>query len=561
MKRKNDFGINFSVYIMFLSVLIIAMAWAQVAQAEVTNYVINSVTLIAKDQLRVEVQAKYCELCNPNPVGSPGCPDPFEHNPPPYGQKICLHGAPPNSPDGTYAAVRVKDTSDSVLGMQKIVLQAGVNLTLNTVCTWNIVLSASGVSGGQKVIVEADLFCSWCSHWYPEPVEMQVKSELPAEAVVPDQTVEQASSTGTVVTLDGSGSTGAGPLTYTWKEGATTLGTGVTLNHEFQLGVHNITLTVSNGSSSDSDNAVITVVDTTPPSLVVPDDIVAEQTDMDGTPVDINVTATDICDADVDIVDDSLAVYPLGETIVTYIATDDSGNVSEDSISITIVDTTPPDLVVPDYIEREQETAEGTVVVIDVTATDICDADVDIYADGELDIYPLGSTIVTYTAVDDSGNESMDSVTVTIVDTTPPEISDPDPGIIELLWPPNHFYHQISIVDLLDAQGVTITDICDVDVSIYDVMIVSVSSDEPENETGDGDGNTDDDIVIINDQTVDLRSERQGVGNGRVYTINYAVEDFTGNVAYGSCQVGVPHDQAHKSPVDDGPGSGYTVYP
>ena len=64
-------------------------------------------------------------------------------------------------------------------------------------------------------------------------------------------------------------------------------------------------------------------------------------------------------------------------------------------------------------------------------------------------------------------------------------------------------------------------------------------------------------------QTVDLRAERQGDGNGRVYTINYEVTDASGNTATGSSQVWVPHDQGNgATAIDDGAAAGYTVnYP
>ena len=77
-----------------------------------------------------------------------------------------------------------------------------------------------------------------------------------------------------------------------------------------------------------------------------------------------------------------------------------------------------------------------------------------------------------------------------------------------------------------------------------------------------GDGHTLNDIVIADDcQSVQVRSERLGGGNGRVYTINIEVDDGNGNVATAACKITVPHDQkpGHVA-VDDGPEAGYTVY-
>ena len=63
------------------------------------------------------------------------------------------------------------------------------------------------------------------------------------------------------------------------------------------------------------------------------------------------------------------------------------------------------------------------------------------------------------------------------------------------------------------------------------MAITSVSSDEPDN--AGGDGNTINDIVIAGDcKSVQLRKERMGSGNGRVYTITLTVTDSGGNTSY-----------------------------
>ena len=142
-------------------------------------------------------------------------------------------------------------------------------------------------------------------------------------------------------------------------------------------------------------------------------------------------------------------------------------------------------------------------------------------------------------------------------DTTAPTITAS--GKPKALWPANHKYQTVSISDLVSS----VTDICDASVGVAKIEITSVSSDEPEEALGEGDGNTTADIVIKGPQTVDLRAEREGTGNGRVYTINYKVTDTSGNTATGSSQVWVPHDQGKgATTVDDGAAAGYTVnYP
>lgn len=169
---------------------------------------------------------------------------------------------------------------------------------------------------------------------------------------------------------------------------------------------------------------------------------------------------------------------------------------------------------------------------------------------------PPGSTTVTL-IVFDGQLSATDTVDITVKDTTPPTITAL--GNQKVLWPANHKYQTVSISNLVSS----VTDICDTSVGVAKIEITSVSSDEPEEALGEGDGNTTEDIVIKSIQTVNLRAERQGEGNGRVYTINYKVMDASGNTATGSSQVWVPHDQGNgATSVDDGVAAGYTVnYP
>lgn len=142
------------------------------------------------------------------------------------------------------------------------------------------------------------------------------------------------------------------------------------------------------------------------------------------------------------------------------------------------------------------------------------------------------------------------SFTVTVNDTEGPHITVTTQPIE--LWPPNHQYHTITMSDLVASA----TDNCSGNL-INSVVIASVSSDEPEN--GNGDGNTLNDIVIAgNCKSVQLRAERDGGSNGRVYTIVLRVTDSVGNVGTAARTVTVPISQGG-GPAVLGPGPGYTV--
>lgn len=145
--------------------------------------------------------------------------------------------------------------------------------------------------------------------------------------------------------------------------------------------------------------------------------------------------------------------------------------------------------------------------------------------------FAVGDHVITVTTV---GLDTCTS-TLTVVDTSTPTAT---PHVVTL-WPPNHKLHTIDIEDC-----VTIEDACDGDV---DVAFTYVASDEPLNTTGDG--NTADDVVGFGCERVELRAERKGNGDARVYTLGWRAEDDAGLVLEGECQVVVPHDQSGGAPV------------
>jgi hypothetical protein len=136
------------------------------------------------------------------------------------------------------------------------------------------------------------------------------------------------------------------------------------------------------------------------------------------------------------------------------------------------------------------------------------------------------------------------------VNSSPPTITLNGQNIT--LWPPDHSYHTINVTDLV-ASATS----CDGSVSVNSVVIDHVTSDEAEDATGGGDGVTLNDIVIsCNRKSVQLRAERAGNGDGRVYTIYFSVTDSLGHTTIVSTTVTVAHDEGGTA-VDSGPH--YTV--
>ncbi len=167
---------------------------------------------------------------------------------------------------------------------------------------------------------------------------------LPVANAGADQTVECAGSL-TSVNLNGSASTaGSGTISsYTWTEGATSLGTGAMLTVSLPSGSHTITLTVMDtGGGSDSDDVVINIVDTTAPIISCPANVVVIlPANSNATSAVVNypaVTATDGCSSSVSVNSSpaSGSVFPLGTTTVNASASDGT-HTSNCSFTVTVL--------------------------------------------------------------------------------------------------------------------------------------------------------------------------------------------------------------------------------
>jgi hypothetical protein len=180
-------------------------------------------------------------------------------------------------------------------------------------------------------------------------------------------------------TLDGTSSydLDGDPLTYDWEgpfESSPDTGAMPTVVFPAPTGAKTVDLTVTDPfGETDSCSASVTVLDTLAPLITPPDDVLYECTSPDGTPVDLGLpTVSDICDASVDVINDAPALFPIGSTEVLWTATDDSGNQSTDGQSVTVQDTTPPEIFCN---SPETFAPPDAPISFIASAEDICDTD------------------------------------------------------------------------------------------------------------------------------------------------------------------------------------------
>ncbi|MEI6716024.1 MAG: HYR domain-containing protein, partial [Verrucomicrobiota bacterium] len=118
------------------------------------------------------------------------------------------------------------------------------------------------------------------------------------------------------------------------------------------------------------------------------------------------------------------STFPIGTTPVTYAVADAAGNTSTASFTVTVRDTTPPTLTLPSNVTASATSASGaTVTYPAATATDNVTANPTItYSKASGTVFPIGASTVTVTATDAANNIATGTFTVTVSDTTPPEL-------------------------------------------------------------------------------------------------------------------------------------------
>src|SRR3989449_563975 len=197
----------------------------------------------------------------------------------------------------------------------------------------------------------------------------------------------------------------------------------------FPLGTTTVvcTATDSHGNTA-SESFTVIVVDTTPPTMIVPDDTTIEATGASGATATFTATAHDLVDGSLTPVctPASGSIFGFGATTVSCQATDGHGNTASAAFTIHVVDTTPPALTIPGAIVAEATGSGGAAISFSADATDTVDGPVAATCSPSSgSTFPLGTTLVVCTATDSHGNAGSSLFSIMVRDTTPPHVTVP----------------------------------------------------------------------------------------------------------------------------------------
>ncbi len=406
-------------------------------------------------------------------------------------------------------------------------------------------------------------------------------SNKPIANAGPDQSVPE----GTLVTLDGTGSTG-GSLSYIWTHVSgppVALGGATSAHPTFSAppvppagGTVTFELVVCEGTSSncsdpDSVNVHISNVNQPPVADAGPD-----QTVQEGSPVLLDGTAS--YDPDVEPLTYQWtqlfgpAVTLLGGNTVlpTFVAPNVGTGGATIVFDLTVTD--PHTLTGPDSVSihvtnlnqvpvanagPDQTVNENAAVTLNGTLS--TDPDLDalqftwtqtagplVTLTGGTTASPTftapavgaGGMMFTFRLVvsDGQASSAADTVNILVQDTNDPPVCTLAQASPTLLWPPNHTMVPVTIMGVSDPNDQAIT-----------ITFTAVTQDEPVNGLGDGD--TSPDAAVSGNQIL-LRAERAGTGNGRVYVVHFTATDAEGAHCSGTVKVVVPHSK--KDPALEG---------
>jgi DNA/RNA endonuclease G (NUC1) len=296
-------------------------------------------------------------------------------------------------------------------------------------------------------------------------------------------------------------------------------------------------------------------------------DVVANDTDVDGDTLSLNTVGSP-SHGSVSIVSGKAVYSPAanynGSDSFGYVVSDGHGGQANGSVSVTVT----PVNDAPTANNQSVATSSNTPVSITLTGNDLetpsgsltftvtsGPSHGSLSGSGANRTYSPGlnyagpdSFKFTVTDAGDNGAPPLTSseatVSITVGDTVGPVITLNGNSIA--LWPPNKKFHPITVADLVAGAS----DNFDPNVNLNSVVIASVSSDEGTAANGD--------IVVAADcKSVHLRADRNGNGDGRVYTITFRARDAAGNTSFVSAKVTVPHDQGNGGAIDSG--AAYTI--
>jgi large repetitive protein len=188
----------------------------------------------------------------------------------------------------------------------------------------------------------------------------------------------------------------------------------------FPIGPTVVTWTVTDNSGNSSiATQVVTVIDNSAPTVQAPANVtVASNVYCEAIGVNLgNPIATDNCTENLTITNNAPAVYPLGNTTVTWTIVDGAGNVTTVEQVVTVNDESAPMVLLANTSVILDANGYATIGFEDLDngSVDNCGIASAVLSQSAFDCANVGENFITVTVTDNSGNQSSASVLVTVI--------------------------------------------------------------------------------------------------------------------------------------------------
>jgi len=272
----------------------------------------------------------------------------------------------------------------------------------------------------------------------------------------------------------------------------------------YPVGTTVVTWTVTDiHGNTNTTTQSVTVTDNENPTITAPAAIaVNNDAGVCGATVNIGTPVTgDNCGV-ASVTNNAPALFPVGTTTVTWTVTDNHGNKSTATQTITVTDNEKPTISIGSVnVNNDLGACGATVNIGTPVTTDNCGV-AGVVNDHPSATYPVGTTIVTWTVTDIHGNTNTTTQTVVVTDNELPVIANPSAQV---------FCANANGSSNYTIAAATATDNCGVATVSYAVTGATTR-------TGTG-------------------YDASGVFNIGVSTITWTVTDIHGNVSTGTTGV------------------------
>lgn len=292
------------------------------------------------------------------------------------------------------------------------------------------------------------------------------------------------------------------------------------LDAVYPKGVTTITWTATDAVNNPvSCTQSITVNDTENPTIAAPPAVVVN-TDVgkcEASNVALGAPVTgDNCGV-ASVVNDAPAIFPKGATTVTWTVTDTSGNTATATQTVTVNDNEPPTITAPAdvLVVSDPGSSSATGVVLGTpTIADNCA--VTAAHNRPSTTYPLGETIVTWTATDSSGHTATCDQKVTVLASVSATYLSPLAGqpVANKIRHGQVVPHKVTLVN---CSGAAVTAGVTVKLKVQGIDSVSgeVFQEVPEDANGVGsDGTvTSDGVMVLTDGKYQFNLDTSNFGD------------------------------------------------